>query len=129
MARILVVDDATFIRNWCKATLLTQGHEVFEATNGKQAVSVYRHIRPDLVLLDLLMPVMDGLAALRQIRADDPQARVVVLTTDGRREAVYEARAAGAIDFLLKPCSSEAFLERVNRALPPPPEPTQDGAA
>ena len=120
MARILVVDDAAFIRNWCKATLSGQGHEVVEATNGKQAVSLYQQVRPDLVLLDLLMPIMDGLAALRQIRTDDPLARVVVLTTDGRREAVYEARQAGAMDFLLKPCASDVFLERVNRALPPP---------
>ena len=120
MARILVVDDATFIRNWCKANLLTQGHEVLEATNGKQAVSMFQQYKPDLVLLDLLMPIMDGLAALRQIRTDDPQARVVVLTTDGRRESVYEARLAGAMDFLLKPCSSDVFLERVNRALPSP---------
>src|SRR5690348_4342447 len=118
MARILVVDDAAFIRNWCKATLLSQGHEVFEATNGKQAITMYAQVKPDLVLLDLLMPIMDGLAALRQIRTDDPLARVVVLTTDGRREAVYEARLAGAMDFLLKPCASETFLERVNRALP-----------
>lgn len=117
MARILVVDDASFIRNWCRAVLLEQGHEVFEATNGKEAVGVYRQARPDLVLLDLLMPIMDGVTALRQIRADDPTAKVVVLTTDGRMEAVYEARYAGALDFLLKPCATDVFIERVNRAL------------
>ena len=119
MARILVVDDAAFIRNWCKSILVGHGHEVFEATNGKQAVSPYQQLKPDRVMLDLLMPIMDGITALRRIRTDDPQARVVVLTTDGRRESVYEARQAGAMDFLLKPCSSEVFVERVNRALPP----------
>ena len=90
---------------------------MFRATNGKEAVSVYRQIKPDLVLLDLLMPIMDGVTALRQIRAIDPQARVIVLTTEGRFEAVYDARSAGASDFLLKPCTTSAFLERVNRAL------------
>jgi two-component system, chemotaxis family, chemotaxis protein CheY len=117
VARILVVDDAGFIRNWCRSALVEQGHEVFEAINGKEAVSVYRQVRPELVLLDLLMPVMDGVTALRQIRAGDPTAKVVVLTTDGRMEAVYEARYAGAIDFVLKPCATEVFLERVSRAL------------
>jgi two-component system chemotaxis response regulator CheY len=129
MARILVVDDAAFIRRWCRTTLEGGGHEVFEAIDGKEAVSLYQHLRPDLVLLDLLMPVLDGLGALRQIRAADPQARVVVLTTDGRMEAVYDARIAGAMDFLLKPCSTEVFLERVNRALPPPPEQPEGGPA
>ena len=117
MGRILVVDDAQFVRRWCRTVLTEQAHEVFEAMNGEQAVLAYDELRPDLVLLDLVMPGVDGLAALRRIREADPHARVVVLTTEGHLHVVNEARRAGAADFLLNPCAKEVLLDRVARAL------------
>ena len=117
MARILIADDAPFIRAWCRAVLTRQGHEVLEANDGAAAETTYLEQRPDLVLLDVLMPVVDGLAALQRIKAADPAARVLVLTTEARLDVVDQARELGALDFVLKPCAAETFVERVNRAL------------
>src|SRR5437867_7281582 len=102
----MVVDDAGFIRRWCVHALEAAGHQVVEAENGKEGVRLYEQIRPDAVLLDVSMPVMDGLAALLRIRTLDPQARVAMLTSEGQMETVVEARRLGARDFVVKPCDS-----------------------
>lgn len=117
MARVLVVDDAGFIWRWCTLTLEDQGHEVIEATNGREGVRVYEQVRPDAVLLDVSMPIMDGLSALQQIRMLDPHARVAMLTSEGNMETVVEARRLGARDFVVKPCDSARLLAAVERIL------------
>lgn len=117
MAKILIVDDAGFIRRWCTHALEGQGHEVVEATNGREGVRTFEQFRPDAVLLDVSMPVMDGLTALQQIRALDPNARVAMLTSEGNMETVVEARRLGARDFVVKPCDSARLLAAVDRIL------------
>jgi two-component system chemotaxis response regulator CheY len=117
LAKILVVDDAGFIRRWCTRALEEQGHEVVEATNGKEGVRMFEQMRPDAVLLDVSMPVMDGLTALQQIRVLDPSARVAMLTSEGHMETVVEARRLGARDFVVKPCDSARLLAAIQRIL------------
>jgi two-component system, chemotaxis family, chemotaxis protein CheY len=117
LARILVVDDAGFIRRWCTRALEEQGHEVVEATNGKEGVRAFDQMRPDAVLMDVSMPVMDGLTALQQIRVLDPAARVAMLTSEGHMETVVEARRLGARDFVVKPCDSARLLAAIDRIL------------
>ena len=117
MARILVVDDAAFMRLRLKNLLNEAGHEVFEAEDGQQAVEQYGATQPDLVLMDITMPVMDGITALEQIRTNDPNARVVMCTAMGQQSLVMRALKAGACDFVVKPFQPERVLEAVRRAL------------
>jgi two-component system, chemotaxis family, chemotaxis protein CheY len=117
MAVVLVADDAPFVRTWCIHTLTPAGHQVLEATDGAQAVQLYEQLRPDAVLLDVTMPGLDGLAALAQIRAFDPEARVAMLTVMGQLETVVEAKRLGARDFLVKPCEASRLLAAVDKLL------------
>lgn len=117
MATILVVDDAAFIRSWCGRVLAEAGHQVLEAENGARAVDIYRQRRPDAVILDVTMPIMDGLSALRRIRELDPDARVAMLTVQGEKEVVVAARRLGVRDFVLKPSTSPRLLAAVDRLL------------
>ena len=117
MARILVVDDAEFLRVRITKMLVGNGHEVIEAENGARAVSTYQTNRPDAVLMDITMPEMDGLAALKAIRAGDPTARVVMLTALGQESVVLEAIKAGARDFIVKPFDAERVLASLRRVL------------
>ena len=119
MAKILVVDDAEFLRVRISKILMSNGHEVIEANNGANAVHTYMTARPDpdLVLMDLEMPEMDGLAALKAIRAADPKARVVMLTALGQESIVLEAIKAGARDFIVKPFQPERVLSAISRVL------------
>ncbi|MBI3762771.1 MAG: response regulator, partial [Chloroflexi bacterium] len=93
------------------------GHEVLEADNGVNAVSAYKTARPDAVLMDITMPEMDGLAALKEIRAADPNARVVMLTALGQESVVLEAVKSGAKDFVVKPFEAERVLAAISKAL------------
>ena len=90
---------------------------MLEATNGREGVKMFESMRPDAVLLDVSMPVMDGLSALQQIRAVDPDARVAMLTSEGNMETVVEARRLGARDFVVKPCDPARLLAAVERIL------------
>ena len=119
MVSVLVVDDAPFIRRWAEAILVKAGHNVYQAADGDAALAVYQAHRPDAVLLDVLMPHKDGLETLRELRAMDPAARVVMLTTEARMEVVLEARKNGVRDFVLKPCPATRLLEAIDRLVPP----------
>src|SRR5258708_18638792 len=112
MAKILVVDDAAFMRVRAAKVLQDNGHEVAQAENGREAVSKYAEWRPDAVLMDITMTEMDGLAALKEIRKLDPDARVAMVTAMGQQAIVMEALKAGARDFVLKPFQPD----RVQRA-------------
>jgi two-component system chemotaxis response regulator CheY len=117
VAKILTADDAGFVRRWCARVLGDAGHEVIEASNGDEAIVRYKQYKPDMVLLDVLMPGMDGLEVLKELRAFDPDARIAMLTTQGQIDIVVEARKLGAKDFIVKPCDTERLLAAIERVL------------
>jgi two-component system chemotaxis response regulator CheY len=121
MSRLLIVDDALIMRRLIADVARGAGWEVAgEAPNGQEAVSQFAALRPDLVTLDMVMPVMGGLEALRRIRALDPRARVVMVTAVDQREALMEAIREGALDFVVKPFERQRIvgvLEKVRAAL------------
>lgn len=117
MATLLVVDDAAFMRMRCSKLLTDNGYKVFEAENGLQAVAKYQELHPDAVLMDITMPEMDGLTALKEIRRLDPQARVAMVTAMGQQALVIDALKNGAKDFVIKPFQSERVLAAVKKIL------------
>ncbi len=117
MAKILIVDDAEFLRLRISKILTDGGYDVILAHNGLNAVSMYKFAKPDAVLMDITMPEMDGLAALKEIRSADPNARVVMLTALGQESVVLEAVKAGARDFVVKPFEPERVLAAISKAL------------
>jgi two-component system chemotaxis response regulator CheY len=117
MARVLVADDAGFIRRWCHRALTDEGHVVVEATTGVEAVQMYQRRRPDAVFLDLYMPAMNGLAALQEIKKLDPDARVAMLTGEGEINMVVQARALGARDYVVKPCPTTRLIASLKQIL------------
>ena len=117
MARILIVDDAEFLRVRISKMLIGNGHQVIEANNGLVAVNTYKSDHPDCVLMDITMPEMDGLQALKEIRAFDPKAKVVMLTALGQESVVLEAIKSGARDFVVKPFEPDRVLNAIRKAL------------
>jgi len=117
MARILVVDDAEFLRLRISKMLVAEGYEVIEAENGVQAVEKYKAGKPDAVLMDITMPEMDGLTALRQIKAYDAKAKIVMLTALGQESVVLEAIKSGARDFVVKPFERERVMSAITKLL------------
>jgi two-component system chemotaxis response regulator CheY len=117
MPKFLVVDDAAFIRMRCVKLLNENGWETIEAANGVEAVELYKRERPDGVLMDITMPEMDGLQALKAILAFDPAARVAMVTAVGQQSVVMEALKAGACDFVVKPFQPPRVLQAVHRLL------------
>jgi two-component system chemotaxis response regulator CheY len=112
MKRLLVVDDALFMRKLICGVAAEAGWEVVgEAGNGLEALALYDRLRPDLVTMDLVMPEMGGLEALRQIRAQDPGARVVVVTALDQKQALMDSIREGAIDFIVKPFERQRVLK------------------
>jgi two-component system chemotaxis response regulator CheY len=118
MGRLLVVDDAMIMRKMIRDVAVEAGWEIAgEAGNGAEAVELYERLRPDLVTLDLVMPVMGGNEALRRIRASDPEARVVVVTALDQKQTLIESIRDGAIDFIVKPFERDrivSLLSKVN---------------
>jgi two-component system, chemotaxis family, chemotaxis protein CheY len=117
MARILIVDDAEFLRVRISKMLIGNGHQVIEANNGLVAVNTYKTEHPDVVLMDITMPEMDGLQALKEIRSFDPKAKVVMLTALGQESVVLEAIKSGARDFVVKPFEPDRVLNAIRKAL------------
>ncbi len=117
-ARILIVDDAAFMRMMIKNILTSNGYEVVgEAENGLQAVEKYKELKPDLVTMDITMPEMDGIAAVKEIKKIDPNARIIMCSAMGQQSMVIEAIQAGAKDFIVKPFNPQRVLEAVEKAL------------
>ncbi len=115
--RILITDDALFMRVTLKNILMQNGYEVVgEAANGAESVAMYAQLRPDVVTMDITMPEMDGLTALKAIRAADPDARVVMCTAMGQKSMVVEAIQAGAKDFIVKPFQPDRVVEALTKA-------------
>lgn len=116
--RVLIVDDALFMRSMLTDIFAGAGWEVVaEAENGEQAVTLYRQHQPDLMTMDIVMPVMGGIEALKKILNEDPQANIVVCSALGQKNLILEAITAGARDFIVKPFQSEQVLEVAERVV------------
>ncbi len=116
--KILITDDALFMRVTLKNLLTANGYEVVgEAVIGQDAVEKYAVCKPDLVLMDITMPVMDGIMACRTIKESDPSAKVVMCTAMGQKNMVVEAIQAGAKDFIVKPFKPDRVLESIQKLI------------
>lgn len=118
MANILIVDDSITSRKMLRNILEDAGHSVAgEATNGEDGVKMYGQLKPDLVTLDITMPVMDGLEALRGIREQNPAARVIMITAAGQNGKIVDAIKLGAAEFITKPFERDQIVEVIGRIL------------
>ena len=116
--KILLVDDAAFMRKMIKDTLSKSGYtDLYEAVDGADAVEKYTELHPDLVIMDITMPNMDGLEALNAIRAKDPNANVVMCSAMGQESMVMDAVRSGAKDFIVKPFKPDRILKTVSTIL------------
>ena len=114
--RVLICDDAMFMRMMLKDILSKNGYEVVgEAANGREAIDKYIELRPDLVLLDITMPEMDGIEALKKIKMIEPKAKIIMCSAMGQQAMVIEAIQNGAIDFIVKPFQQNRVLESLEK--------------
>lgn len=118
MAKILVCDDSMFMRMFIKNILVVNGHSVVgEAGSGWEALELYQTCKPELVTMDITMKELDGVSALKKLKAQDPDAHVVMVSSMGQQQIIVEALKAGAADFIIKPFSPERILDTIDRAL------------
>ena len=116
--RVMLVDDAAFMRMMLRDILTKNGYEVVgEAENGNIALEKYRELKPDLVLMDITMPEVDGIVALKNIRSEDSSAKVVMCSAMGQQNMVISAIQSGAKDFIVKPFQPERVLEAIEKAI------------
>lgn len=115
---ILIVDDAAFMRMMIKDILTKNGYNVIgEAENGAKAFEKYNELKPDLVLMDITMPEVDGIAALKKIKGADPNALIIMCSAMGQQAMVIEAIQGGAKDFIVKPFQPDRVLEAVKKVV------------
>ncbi|HWO74391.1 MAG TPA: response regulator [Bacillus sp. (in: firmicutes)] len=118
MAKILIVDDAKFMRMTLGNIFQEAGHTIVgDAQNGKEAIDQYIAVKPDLVTMDITMPEMDGIEAVKKIKEIDPKAKIIMCSAIGQSRLVLEAIEAGAVDFIVKPFEKERVIEAVERAM------------
>lgn len=116
--RILIVDDAAFMRMMIKDILEKNGYEIAgEAQDGREAVELYKELNPDLVTMDITMPEVDGITALKEIKQLDPNATIIMCSAMGQQAMVIDAIQAGAKDFIVKPFQADRVLEAIKKAL------------
>ena len=114
--RVLVVDDAAFMRMMLKNILTSAGYEVVgEAENGEKALLKYKELKPDIVTLDITMPDVDGITAVKNIIEYDPKARIIMCSAMGQQTMVLDAIKAGAKDFIIKPFQKERVIEALKK--------------
>ena len=114
--RVLIVDDLSFMRNALKEILESGGYQVIdEAENGQEGIDKYFSRRPDVVLMDITMPILDGLQALEIIRSKEPKAQVIMCSAMGQEEYIMKAIQLGARDFIVKPFKPERITSAVSR--------------
>jgi two-component system chemotaxis response regulator CheY len=119
MYKILIVDDAGFMRKMVQTHLSKAGYSDFiEGEDGQRAIDIYREEKPDLVIMDITMPNVDGIEALRQIKASDSDAKIIMCSAMGQEAMVMEAIKLGALDFIVKPFKAERIIQTVNKILP-----------
>ncbi|MHA0856927.1 response regulator [Paenibacillus sp. CMAA1364] len=118
MSNILIVDGAHFMRNMLKDILVKGGHTVVgEAENGLIALEKVKILKPDIITMDITMPVIQSIEAVKRIIATDPKARIIMCSAMGQRNVVIEAIQAGAIEFIIKPFHDERILTSIQKAL------------
>ncbi|WP_102262372.1 response regulator [Mesobacillus jeotgali] len=118
MARILIVDDAKFMRITLTNILKKANHDIVgEAENGREAVEMYRELKPDLVTMDITMPEMSGLDAVKEIKKDFKDAKIIMCSAMGQQKMVVDAIEAGAKDFIVKPFDDSQVVDSVSRVL------------
>ncbi|XID95117.1 response regulator [Paenibacillaceae bacterium WGS1546] len=116
--RILIVDDAAFMRMMIRDILTKNGYEVVgEAQDGAQAIEKFKELTPDLITMDITMPEMDGIAALKEIRKLDSNAKVIMCSAMGQQAMVIDAIQAGAKDFIVKPFQADRVIEAIKKTL------------
>ncbi|NLM26018.1 MAG: response regulator [Firmicutes bacterium] len=114
---VLITDDTAFMRMTLKNVIQKNGFNVVgEAADGEEAVAKYAELRPDLVTMDITMPKMDGITAIKEIMKIDPNAKIIVCSAMGQKPMVIDALNAGAKDFLVKPFDAERVIEALNKA-------------
>ncbi len=119
MYKILIVDDAGFMRKMVQTNLTKAGYTDFvEGEDGAQAVLLYEEHKPDLVILDITMPNLDGIGALKEIKSKHPDAKVVMCSAMGQESMVMEAIGLGALDFIVKPFNPDRIIQTVTKILP-----------
>jgi two-component system chemotaxis response regulator CheY len=118
MAKVLVCDDSAFMRMMLKKVLIENGHEVVaEAGDGKQAVQMYRLHKPDLTTMDITMPNLDGIEAVKIIHDENPLARIIMVTALGQKAIITDALKAGASDFIVKPFDPAQVIDTIKKVL------------
>lgn len=118
MTRVLIVDDAAFMRIMLKDILTKNGFEVVgEASNGIKAIAMYKMEKPDVVTMDITMPDMDGIEAVRAIKQLNPSVKIIMCSAMGQHGMVMEAIKAGARDFIVKPFQADRVLEAINKVI------------
>ena len=116
--KILLVDDLSFMRDALRYIVEKSNMDVLgEAANGREAVKMYMELEPDIVLMDITMPVMDGLESLKRIRQYDPFAKVIMCSALGQQKYIIKAIQLGAGDFIIKPFQAERILSAINKAV------------
>jgi len=115
-SKILIVDDASFMRMMLRNILTSHGYTIVgEAENGKVAIEAYQKLRPDIALIDLIMPEMGGIEAVKRIIEIDPKAKIVICSAMGQQALVVEAMQAGARDFIIKPFQPTSVVEAIQK--------------
>lgn len=117
MTRVLVVDDAAFMRSMLRRILEDEGYEIQEAPDGDVAIKKYKESKYDLITMDIVMPNVDGVTAVKEIMRVDPDAKIIMITALAHKTLVLRALRAGAKDFIVKPFDSTAVIEAVKNTL------------
>ena len=117
MTRVLIVDDAAFMRSMLRRILEDEGFEIQEAPDGDVAIKKYKESKYDLITMDIVMPNVDGVTAVKEIMRIDPDAKIIMITALAHKTLVLRALRAGAKDFIVKPFDSTAVIEAVKNTL------------
>ncbi len=118
MTKILIVDDSKTSRKILRNILEDNGHEVIgEAINGEEAVSKFQELQPDIATMDITMPIMDGLEALKEIMDIDKNAKIVMVTAAGQKTKMVDAVKYGAVEFLTKPFEADQIIEIIKKVV------------
>jgi two-component system chemotaxis response regulator CheY len=116
--KVLIVDDAAFMRMMIKDILTKNGYEVVgEADNGARAIEKFKELTPDLVIMDITMPEVDGIAAVKEIKKINSESKIIMCSAMGQQAMVIESIQAGARDFIVKPFQAERVIEAVKKVL------------